>query len=105
MTRHNLHSFTLSGGASKVISDIGRGRKSAYASKAIIWFSTPRQVIQSWGEDSRANLSIVNMSEQIMAHESLMKRFNQVCKENVKLREELKKNESFISRMLKVFKN
>jgi len=45
----------------------------------------------------------VNMSEQIMAHESLMKRFNQVCKENVKLRDELQKNESFISKMLKLF--
>jgi len=104
MARHNLHSFTLSGGASKIIGQIARGRKSAYASKAIIWFSRPREVIQSWGEDSRANVHIVNMAEQIMSHESLMKEFNRVCKENAKLREELKKNESFISKMLKLFK-
>jgi hypothetical protein len=105
MARHNLHSFTLSGGASKIISGIGRGRKSAYASKAIIWFSKPREVIQSWGADSRANVHVVNMADQIMSHESLMKQFNRVCKENAKLREELEKNESFISRMTKFFKN
>ena len=99
MPRHNLHSFTLSGGASKIISDIGRGRKSAYASKAIIWFSTPREVIQSWGADSRANVHVVNMAEQIMAHESLMKQFNRVCKENAKLREELQNKRGFLSKL------
>ena len=97
MARHNLHSFTLSGGASKIISGIGRGRKSAYASKAIIWFATPREVNTAYG------MRVVNMAEQIMAHEALMKEFNRVCKENVKLREELQKNESFISKMLKLF--
>ena len=100
MARHNLHSFTLSGGASQIIGAVGRGKKSAYASKAIIWFSKPREVIVEDGGIVR----MVNMSEQIMAHESLMKRFNQVCKENVKLREELQRNESFISKMLKLFK-
>ncbi len=98
MARHNLHSFTLSSGASKIISDIGRGRKSAYASQAIIWFSTPREVNTAYG------MRVVNMAEQIMAHEALMKQFNRVCKENVKLSEELQKNESFISKTLKLFK-
>ena len=97
MTRHNLHSFTLSSGASKIISDIGRGRKSAYASKAIIWFSTPREVIVEDGGIVR----MVNMAEQIMAHEALMKQFNRVCKENVKLSEELHNKRGFLSKLFK----
>jgi len=98
MARHNLHSFTLSGGASKIISDIGRGRKSAYASKAIIWFSTPREIIHSNCDEIR-DIRLVNMSEQIMAHEELIKRFGQVCKENLKLREELKNKRGFLSKL------
>jgi len=66
-------------------------------SKAIIWFSTPREVIVEDGEIVR----MVNMSEQIMAHQSLMKRFNQVCKENVKLREELQNKRGFLSKLFK----
>jgi len=105
MVRHNLHSFTLSGGASKIIQGVRSQRKSAYASKAIIWFSKPREVIVSEEEGYGYPVRMVNMAEQIMAHDSLMKEFNRVCKENVKLREELEKNESFISRMTKFFKN
>ena len=95
MARHNLHSFTLSSGASKIISDIGRGRKSAYASQAIIWFSTPREVNTAYG------MRVVNMAEQIMAHEALMKQFNRVCKENAKLREELHNKRGFLSKLFK----
>ena len=112
MARHNLHSFTLSGGASKIINKIRRGKKSAYASKAIIWFSEPQEVIteKHWVDQEGPEPYLVNhhevldLSEQIMSHYDLMNRYSKVCKENVKLREELQKNESFISRMLKVFK-
>jgi len=100
MARHNLHSFTLSSGASEIISDIGRGRKSAYASKAIIWFSTPREVIIEKNPDY-TDVRMVNMAEQIMSHESLMKQFNRVCKENAKLREELKNKRGFLSKLFK----
>ena len=98
--RHNLHSFTLWPEASDLVHQIQDGRKSQMVSKAIIWFSKPREVIVEDGGIVR----MVNMSEQVMAHEALMKRYNQVCKENVKLREECKKNESFISKMLKLFR-
>lgn len=98
--RNNLHSFTLWPEASDIVSDTQYGRKSQLVSKAIIWFSKPREVIV----DDGGVVRMVNMSEQIMAHQALMKRFNQVCKENVKLREELQKNESFISKMLKLFR-
>jgi hypothetical protein len=113
MARHNLHSFTLSGGASKIINKIRRGKKSAYASKAIIWFSEPQEVIteKHWVDQEGPEPYLVNhhevldLSEQIMSHYELMDRYSKVCKENVKLREELQKNESFVGRMLKVFKN
>jgi len=113
MPRHNLHSFTLSGGASKIINRIRRGKKSAYASKAIIWFSEPQEVIteKHWVDQEGPEPYLVNhhevldLSEQIMSHYELMNRYSKVCKENVKLREELQKNESFVGRMLKVFKN
>ena len=112
MARHNLHSFTLSGPASKIIGEIGRGKKSAYASKAIIWFSEPQEVIteKHWiGEFGNETVvrhhEVLDLSEQIVSHKELMDRYSKVCKENLKLREELTKNESFISRMLKVFRN
>jgi len=107
MARHNLHSFTLSGGASRIISDVPSGRKSAYASKAILWFSEPREVIteKQYTEDGFIpHYEVLDLSEQIMNHHELMIRYSKVCKENAKLHEELEKNESFISRMLKVFK-
>jgi len=112
MARHNLHSFTLSGPASKIIGEIGRGKKSAYASKAIIWFSKPQEVIteKHWvGEFGHEvvvpHYEVLDLAEQIMAHQALIDRYSKVCKENMKMREELQKNESFISRMLKVFRN
>ena len=95
--RNQYHSFSLWPDASQIVTDVQSGRKSRYVSKAIIWFSKPREVNTAYG------MRVVNMSEQIMAHEELIKRYTKVCKENVKLREELQKNESFISRMLKVF--
>ena len=109
MARHNLHSFTLSSGASKIISDIGRGRKSAYASKAIIWFSTPQEVIteKHWVNPEGPDPYLVNhhevldLSEQIMSHKELMDRYSKVCRENQKLREESKNKRGFLSKLFK----
>jgi hypothetical protein len=109
MARHNLHSFTLSSGASKIISDIGRGRKSAYASKAIIWFSTPQEVIteKHWVNQEGPDPYLVNhhevldLSEQIMSHKELMDRYSKVCRENQKLREESKNRRGFLSKLFK----
>tara|TARA_B100000676_G_C18040985_1_gene824950 strand:- start:1694 stop:1963 length:270 start_codon:yes stop_codon:yes gene_type:complete len=83
MKRNNLHSFTLWPKASEIVSKIKRGRKSQFVSKAIIWYDTPP------GELSR------KMEARIEAHEQLMERFSEVCRE----REELKKSQSFISKM------
>ena len=111
MVRHNLHSFTLSGGASKIIGQIGRGKKSAYASKAIIWFSKPQEVIteKHWiGEFGHEVVvphhEVLDLSEFVMGQRELMRRYSKVCNENKKLRDEIQKNESFISKMLKLFK-
>jgi len=111
MTRHNLHSFTLSGPASKIIGEIGRGKKSAYASKAIIWFSKPQEVIteKHWvGEFGHEVVvphhEVLDLSEFVMGQRELMKRYAKINIENQKLREELQKNESFISKMLKLFR-
>jgi len=109
MARHNLHSFTLSSGASKIISDIGRGRKSAYASKAIIWFSTPQEVTteKHWVNQEGPDPYLVNhhevldLSEQIMSHKELMDRYSKVCRENQKLREESKNRRGFLSKLFK----
>ena len=88
MPRNNLHSFTLWPKASEIVSKIKRGRKSQFVSKAIIWYDTPS------GELAR------KMEARIEAHEQLMKRFSEVCRE----REELKKSQSFISKMRNKFK-
>jgi len=96
--RNQYHSFSLWPDASQIVTDVQSGRKSRYVSKAIIWFSKPREVNTAYG------MRVVNMSEQIMAHEELIERYGKVCKENRILRDELKKNESFISKMLKLFK-
>jgi len=85
MPRNNLHSFTLWPKASDIVSKIKRGRKSQFVSKAVIWYDTPP------GELSR------KMQARIEAHEQLMERFSEVCRE----REELKKSQSFISKMRK----
>ena len=60
--RNNLHSFTLWPEASDIVSDTQYGRKSQLVSKAIIWFSKPREVIV----DDGGVVLMVNMSEQIM---------------------------------------
>ena len=83
MARNNLHSFTLWPKASDIVTKIKRGRKSQFVSKAIIWYDTPP------GELSR------KMEARIEAHEELMKRYSEVCRE----REELKKSQSFISKI------
>ena len=85
MGRNNLHSFTLWPKASDIVSKVKRGRKSQFVSKAIIWYDTPA------GELSR------KMEARIEAHEQLMKRFSEVCRE----REELKKSQSVISKIRK----
>jgi len=83
MPRNNLHSFTLWPKASEIVQRIKRGRKSQFVSKAIIWYDTPP------GDLSR------KMEARIEAHEELMQRYSEVCRE----REELKKTQSFISKM------
>ena len=83
MPRNNLHSFTLWPKSSEIVRKIKRGRKSQFVSKAIIWYDTPP------GELSR------KMEARIEAHEELMKRYSEVCRE----REELKKSQSFISKI------
>tara|TARA_R110002124_G_scaffold69281_1_gene186593 strand:+ start:111 stop:419 length:309 start_codon:yes stop_codon:yes gene_type:complete len=98
--RNQYHSFSLWPQASQIVTDVQSGRKSRYVSKAIIWFSKPREVIVEDGGIVR----MVNMSDQIMAHQELIERYGKVCKENRILRDELKKNESFISKMLKLFR-
>ena len=85
MPRNNLHSFTLWPKASDTVSKIKRGRKSQFVSKAIIWYDTPP------GELSR------KMEARIEAHEELMERYSEVCRD----REELKKTQSFISKIRK----
>ena len=85
MSRNNLHSFTLWPKASDIVSKIKTGRKSQFVSKAIIWYDTPA------GELAR------KLETRIEAHEQLMKRFSEVCRE----REELRKSQSFISKMRK----
>jgi len=83
MPRNNLHSFTLWPKSSEIVQRIKRGRKSQFVSKAIIWYDTPP------GDLSR------KMEARIEAHEELMQRYSEVCRE----REELKKTQSFISKM------
>lgn len=83
MPRNNLHSFTLWPKASEIVSKIKRGRKSQFVSKAVIWYDTPP------GELAR------KMEARIEAHEQLMERYSEVCRE----REELRKTQSFISKM------
>ena len=83
MPRNNLHSFTLWPKSSEIVRKIKRGRKSQFVSKAIIWYDTPP------GELSR------KMEARIEAHQELMKRYSEVCRE----REELKKSQSFISKI------
>jgi len=104
MARHNLHSFTLSGGASKIISDIGRGKKSAYASKAIIWFSEPREVItekQYTDEGFIPHYEVLDLSDFIMSQRELMRRYAKINIENEKLREELQNKRGFLSKLFK----
>ena len=87
--RNSLHSFTLWPKASDIVSRIKDGRKSQFVSKAIIWFDTPA------GELAR------KMEIRIEAHEQLMERFSEVCREP----EELKKTQSFILKTVrKLFK-
>jgi len=83
MPRNNLHSFTLWPKSSEIVQRIKRGRKSQFVSKAIIWYDTPP------GDLSR------KMEARIEAHEELMQRYSEVCRE----REVLKKTQSFISKM------
>lgn len=105
--RHNLHSFTLWPRASQIVTQVSSGRKSQYVSKAIIWFAEPQEVIseKEYTEDGVIpHHQVLDLSEQIMNHQALIERYRKVCIENEKLLEELRKNESFISKMLKLFR-
>jgi len=74
--RNNLHSFTLWPKSSEIVQRIKHGRKSQFVSKAIIWYDTPA-------------------GEQARSHQELIERYRVVCIE----REELRKTQSFISKL------
>ena len=71
--RNQIHSFTLWPKSSDIVSRIKDGRKSEFVSKAIIWYDTPA------GELAR------KMEARIEAHEQLMERFSEVCRERFQL--------------------
>jgi len=112
MARRNLHSFTLDSGASKAIQSVRRGSKSNFVSRCVNWFTHFHTT--DWTDDEgrlwRSGAQIKGhfidqrIQDFLESHEQLVLRHREVCIENAKLREELVKNESFISRMLKVFR-
>ena len=87
MPRNNLHSFTLSYDASKVVRREPRGRKSKFVSKAIHWYD--RVAIR------KPETGKQRMRDFVDDHEKLMENFRLVCLE----RDELKKSQSFISKI------
>jgi hypothetical protein len=92
MTRNNLHSFTLSSQASKIIRRESKHRYgSKFASKAIIWYDKVGIRIPQYQDKL--------LKELIEDHEKLMETLREVCIE----RDKLKKSQSFISKMRKKF--
>lgn len=92
MPRNNLHSFTLSSNASKIIRRESKHRYgSKFASKAIIWYDRVGIRIPEYQD--------ILLKEFIDDHEKLMQTLREVCLE----RDELKKSQSFISKMRKKF--
>jgi len=93
MPRNNLHSFTLSSQASKIIRRESKHRYgSKFASRAIIWFDKVGIRIPEYQDKL--------LKELIEDHEKLMETLRVVCLE----RDELKRSQSFISKMRKKFK-
>ena len=90
MSRNNLHSFTLSSEASKIIRREAKHRYgSKFASRAIIWYDRvgiriPEYQNKLW-------------KELVEDQEKLLETFRLVCLE----RDELKKSQSFISKIRK----
>ncbi|AXH79502.1 MAG: hypothetical protein [Circular genetic element sp.] len=111
MPRNNLHSFTLDTGASKAIRSVRRGSKSKFVSRCVNWFTHFHCTDWTDGEGKlwRSGTQIKpqfidqRIQDFLEAHEQLLENHKEVCIENAKLREELQKNESFISKMLKLF--
>jgi len=112
MARRNLHSFTLDSGASKAIQSVRRGSKSNFVSRCVNWFvhfhctdwTDDEGRLWRSGTQIKGHFIDQRIQDFLEGHEELVARHREVCIENAKLREELVKNESFISRMLKVFK-
>ena len=124
--RNNLHSFTLWPAASNHVHNTKRGKKSQMVSKAIEWYNKPREFIVKEYEyettmqpyDSvdgghvevepgiktyQQKIRLLDLSDLLEGNEQLQIRYSKCQIENLKLRKKKKKNESFISRMLKVF--
>ncbi len=90
MSRNNLHSFTLSTNASKIIRREAKHRYgSKFASKAIIWYDKVGIRIPQYQDKL--------LKEFVEDHEKLMQTLREVCLE----RDELKKSQSFISKIRK----
>lgn len=90
--RNNLHSFTLWPKASEIVSKIKRGRKSQFVSKAIIWYDTPK------GQQARNHQEL--MERYRLAQFTIHELRAEIEILDVKVHE-LKKSQSFISKMRK----
>tara|TARA_B100000214_G_scaffold234291_1_gene171199 strand:- start:1394 stop:1750 length:357 start_codon:yes stop_codon:yes gene_type:complete len=114
MKRNNLHSFTLYPEASDHVQNIKRGRKSAYVSQAIIWYSKPREFVfkeeeyySNFNDEKlgitegvrtyQNRLEVYNISNLVAARDKLQT----LVLEYAKRIEELEKSQSFISKMRK----
>lgn len=93
--RNNLHSFTLWPKASDIVSKVKQGRKSQFVSKAVIWYDTPK------GQQARNHEELIERyrSAQFAIHE--LKAEIEILDAKV---HQLKKTQSFISKMRKKFK-
>jgi hypothetical protein len=108
MPRNNLHSFTLSTDASKAVQTVKRGKKSKFVSGCIEWYTSFN--CSDWTDEEgnlyrtglRVNSKIIEQRifQFVESHERLMQRYGEVCRE----RDQLKKTQSFISKMRNKFK-
>ena len=90
MPRNNLHSFTLTTEASKIISRESKHRwGSRFASRAIIWYDRVGIRIPAYQDKL--------LKELVEDNENLREVLRLVCLE----RDQLKKSQSFISKMRK----
>ena len=92
MPRNNLHSFTLWPKASDIVSKIKRGRKSEFVSKAVIWYDMPT------GQQARSHQELIDRyrNAQYTINELMIE--IEILDTKV---HELKKSQSFISKMRK----